>query len=426
MSQKNNNKKIALECAVAPWRISSKLAFIVGTGLIISSCASAQASDEVANAALSNRLLQKINEQDRKIAERDRVIDDLMHRVQQLEHQGVATSQVKQSPAADSVAAAQTAPPINLPVQKKTTAAQGKAAPGSFEVDEDAAQRALERTLVQTGALLLPFGQAEVQPFATYSRREAKQILSFVKDDTGYLSGVTNADIRQNEFDMGANLLVGLPFESQAEFRIPYQIINHSTVIRAGTNSQEISNTGNSLGNIRVGLAKTLMHESNWLPDLIARLAVDTPTGSVTNNNVAMNGGYTDFIASMTALKRQDPLAFTGTFAYQKTLKKNNIEPGDQFNLTLGTTLAASPQTSLSIGLQQTYALKTRINNINVQGSDTLSSFFTVGAASTIGRHLFFSTLGGIGLTDSSPAYFLNITVPFRFDSPYKPSANKS
>lgn len=392
---------------------------MVGTGMIISSCASFQGPGDITDSTLANRLMQKLDE-------RDKLIGDLQHRVQQLESNAQASK-----PANTAVTRAQTSPsekiaatqPLNQPPAQKNTAAtqQGKPAAGSFEVDEDAAQRALERTLVQTGALLLPFGQAEIQPFATYLRRESKQPLPIV-----FNNSLINESFRNNEFDMGANLLVGLPFESQAEFRIPYQVINQSVVIPAGANSQETSKTGNSLGDINIGLAKTLMHESGWLPDLVARLSWNAPTGSTTNNNVAMGGGFNGFNASMTALKRQDPLAFTGRIDYHKTLKKNGVEPGDQVSLSIGATLAASPQTSLSIGLQQTYAQETKINNINIQGSDTVSSFFTVGAASTIGRSLFFSTLGGIGLTDSSPAYFLNITVPFRFDIPFKPAGNKS
>lgn len=413
-----HNKINILGCTSEAWRTTSRFALMVGSGMIISSCASVQESDHITDASLTNRLIQKIDD-------RDKLIGDLQHRVQQLESRAQADKPAK--------IAAQTSPPEKTaatqpsnqpPVQKNTAATQqGKAAPGSFEVDEDAAQRALERTLVQTGALLLPFGQAEIQPFATYSRRETQQPFLF---GTTITPQVANAPIRRNEFDLGANLLVGLPFESQAEIRMPYQFVNQSVVIPAGVNSQETSNTGNSLGDISVGVAKTLVHESGWTPDLIARLTWNTPSGSTSDNNVAMGGGFNSFSASMTALKRQDPLAFTGRIDYRKILKKNDIEPGDQLSLAIGATLAASPQTSLSVGLQQTYSQETKLNNINIQGSDNVSSAFTLGASSTIGRRLFFSVLGGIGLTDASPAYFLNITIPFRFDVPYKADANKS
>jgi len=407
-----NNKTNIMEYPVARRKVSSKLALMISTGMIVSGCASVQAPENQADTALANRLMQKLDE-------RDKLIENLQQRVQQLESTNTAPAKTNKQAAPGTIAQAATPP-----APAKPPAAQpGKPAAGSFEVDEDAAQRALERTLVQTGALLLPFGQAEIQPFGTYSRRETKQPFLFVGDNTGLQ--VANASIRKDELDMGANLLVGLPFESQAEFRIPYQFINQSVVTTDGTKAIENSNTGSSLGNVRIGLAKTLTHESNWVPDLTARLAWDAPTGSLTSNNVAMGGGFNDFVASITALKRQDPLAFTGTVSYQKTLKKNGIEPGDQLNLSVGATLAASPQTSLSIGLQQTYSQETKINNIKVPGSDNVASAFTIGAASTIGRSLFVSVLGGIGLTESAPAYFFNVTLPFRFDVPYKPGASK-
>lgn len=419
-----NNKINLMACNIAPWKTPSKFALMVGTGMIMSGCASVRAPDNAADSTLTNRLIQKLDE-------RDKVINDLQHRVQQLESKTTAASPINK-PLNAPATVARTNPPEKTagnepanqpPVQKKSaTPQQNKPAAGSFEVDEDAAQRALERTLVQTGALLLPFGQAEIQPFATYLRTEKDQPFLFANNNN---LQVANAAIRKNEFDMGANLLVGLPFESQAEFRIPYRVINQSVVSTDGVNSNENSHTVDSLGDISVSLAKTVVHEKGWTPDLIARLTWDTASGNISRNNIAMGGGFNDFIASLTALKRQDPLAFTGRIAYQKSLKKDGIEPGDQVSLSVGATLAASPQTSLSIGLQQTYAQETKINNIKVQGSDNVSSVFTMGASSTIGRSLFFSVSGGIGLTDSAPDYFFNITIPFRFDVPYRLTDSK-
>lgn len=415
MAQKNNNK-YAQKCA--SMRSSSpKIALMVGIIILLSGCA--------AQSINPNRLLNKLEERDLKIAERDKIIDELMGRVQLLEQHYAAPSVASQPATGSAVTAKKASSKRSSSASKQQAQAQtaAKAGPGSFEVDEDAAQRALERTLVQTGALLLPVGLAEIQPFVTYTRRESKEPFLFSANNA---LRVSNAEIRRNEFDLGANLLVGLPFESQAEFRIPYKSVNQSVVVPNGINSRESENTGNSIGDISVGLAKTLYHESAWLPDLIGRIVWDSASGSLSNNNVALGDGFNDFTASLTALKRQDPLAFTARAAYQTFLKTNDIDPGDQASLSIGATLAASPQTSLSIGLQQTYAQETEINNVKIQGSDSVSSAFTLGAASTIGRHLFFSALGGIGLTESSPEYFFNITVPYRFDVPFKLTGNKS
>lgn len=419
MSPKKN-KKIARGGVSVPWT-SSKLALIAGTGLMLSGCAAPKPAPE-----LSNPLLLKLDERDKKIAERDKVIDDLTRRMQALERH-LAISQASQ-PVKEPIAAARASTPekstptssANQQQARNTTdTLPVKAGPGSFEVDENAAQRALERTLVQTGALLLPPGLAELQPYVTYTRRESK-------DSILVPPVFENVSVRRNEFDIGAKLLVGLPFESQAEFRFPYRSVNQDFIVSNGINSREVYNkTGNSLGDISVALAKTLLHETDWLPDLIGRVTYDSSSGSITSNNVPMGIGFDDFIGSFTALKRQDPLAFTATIAYQTSLKKNGIKPGDQASLTVGATLAASPQTSLSFGLQQTYAQATRINDVKIQGSDTVSSSFTLGAASTIGHNLFFSVLGGIGLTKSAPDYFFNVVVPIRFDVPYKFTSNK-
>jgi hypothetical protein len=106
--------------------------------------------------------------------------------------------------------------------------------------------------------------------------------------------------------------------------------------------------------------------------------------------------------------------------SYRKTFKKDGIEPGDVYSLTLGATLAASPQTSLSVGIQQSFVGNTRIFNNSIPGTDAISSVFTFGASSIIGSRLFFSTVAGIGLTKNAPDYFISVAIPFRFDVPIK------
>jgi hypothetical protein len=139
-----------------------------------------------------------------RLEERDAVIKDLARRVDELEHR-VASPAVRSSGTVDGRAAA-AAPVAMRPVPKppapaapKVTAQaepqgpqapanqapdtakgepsdepsrQAKPAPGHSAVDEEAAERALERTLVAAGALLVPVGQVEVQPTFNYTRRE--------------------------------------------------------------------------------------------------------------------------------------------------------------------------------------------------------------------------------------------------------------
>jgi hypothetical protein len=361
-----------------------------------------------------------------KLEERDAVIDDLNRRVKLLEGRQETQKSQQQAPSANAAtpnntqspgqpsAAAGTAQQAQAN-DKSQDQAEKKSAPGEFAVDELAAERALDRSLVQTGALLLPFRQMELQPFFNYSRRE-NDFPSLVTNDLGQLIGVRTANVQRNEFDTGLFFRAGLPFESQLELRLPTRIVNQTNIIPQGaTNVMDTSRTGAALGDISVGIAKTLLHEDGWLPDLVGRFTWDSASGKITDNNVLMGTGFNDFRVSMTALKRQDPLAFTSQFDYQTTLKKNDTERGDQYSFSLGASLAASPYTSLSLNLQQIWRQKTQIANFNVPGSGDPQSIMNFGLATRVSRQLFFIINGGIGLTDSSPDYVISVALPYRF-----------
>ncbi|GJL71124.1 MAG: hypothetical protein NMNS01_03230 [Nitrosomonas sp.] len=361
-----------------------------------------------------------------KLEERDAVIDDLNRRVKLLEGRQETQKSQQQAPSANAATPNNTQSPGQPSAaagtvqqaqanDKSQDQAEKKSSPGEFAVDELAAERALDRSLVQTGALLLPFRQMELQPFFNYSRRE-NDFPSLVTNDLGQLIGVRTANVQRNEFDTGLFFRAGLPFESQLELRLPTRIVNQTNIIPQGaTNVMDTSRTGAALGDISVGIAKTLLHEDGWLPDLVGRFTWDSASGKITDNNVLMGTGFNDFRVSMTALKRQDPLAFTSQFDYQTTLKKNDTERGDQYSFSLGASLAASPYTSLSLNLQQIWRQKTQIANFNVPGSGDPQSIMNFGLATRVSRQLFFIINGGIGLTDSSPDYVISVALPYRF-----------
>jgi hypothetical protein len=390
-----------------------------------------------------------------KLEERDRVIADLQRRVQQLEHrvggaprtsESTMAAQPPEAPSAKEDAgqpvrqvsiktppneAAKEAQPNEATKETPpVAAAQSKPGAGSFEVDEDAAERALERTLVQTGALLLPFGLAEIQPYVNYVRFE-NDGSALLRNAEGDIVTVASTQNRRNNIEAGVFSRVGLPFGTQAELSIPATVINTSNVI--GIINRETAHTTYALGDVRVGLAKTLLRESDWLPDIVGRITWDTDTGKQQSFNTTSPGGlavgtnglttsssFNELIFSATALKRQDPLAFTSTLSYRKSFKKDGIEPGDVYSLALGATLAASPQTSLSMGVQQSFIVNTRIFNHSIPGTDAISSVLTFGASSIIGKSLFFSTMAGIGLTKQSPDYFISVAIPLRFEVPFR------
>ena len=292
-----------------------------------------------------------------------------------------------------------------------------RAAPGQFEVEEEAIDRALERTLVQEGVLLLPVGRAEIEPSFSFTRREATAP-TFVTQNGTFFAG--EQKLRRNEFVSRTALRFGLPFDSQLEVDIPYRYVDQSTVTQVGFEPRDSSDRwGSGLGDIRIGAAKTLLRENGgWWPDLVGRVFWDTDTGKRTDNGVALGGGFNEVDGSLSMVKRQDPLAFVGGVSYAKTFERDSIEPGDEVGFSLGTVLAASPETSLSFFFNQTFADDAKIDGNTINGSDRVIGSVGIGAATILGRNVLLNITGDIGLTDDAPDYAIGASMPIRFDLP--------
>src|SRR5690606_17196933 len=312
---------------------------------------------------------------------------------------------------AGSSAPAPDAPPTGEDQRAQGNAPQG---PGQIQVDEDEIDRALERTLVQSGALLLPLGQAEVEPYFSYTRDEsAASMVVFAENG---LSVGADVKIRRNEFVSGQTLRFGMPFDSQVEFGFPYQMVDQSMVASTSTGgSDAVDGFGRGMGDISIGVAKTLVRENGgWWPDLVGRITWDTATGGTRSNAVALGGGFNELRGSLSAVKRQDPLAFVGGVSYETTFEKDDVKPGDELGFTIGTILAASPGTSLRLALDQRFVDTAEVDGRGVDGSDFVSATATLGASVVLGPGVLLDVAADIGLTDDAPDYGARASLPIR------------
>jgi hypothetical protein len=302
------------------------------------------------------------------------------------------------------------APSVPAPVSRPS-------APGQVTATEEEAERALERTLTAEGALLLPYGQVEVEPSFSYTRRHVN--VSALATLNGVIVPV-NQEVRDNEFQPSVFARVGLPFDAQLEANVPYEIIERERVADVGGVTRVArSATGSGNGDFSVGLAKTVLREKNWWPDLIARVTWNTPTGQAQDNRVALGGGFNEIIGQVVALKRQDPLAFVASASYQKTLNQvRGIEPGNEAEFFLGTFLATSPNTSLQVSLDQTFADDAKFKGNKIKDSDQVSSTLNLGISSILARNVLLQLVGGVGLTPDAPDYSVTVSLPIRFDVP--------
>lgn len=414
---------------------------IIAAQCVMNDSIAAQTTKEMSHISSKELLL--------KIKERDAVIADLLLRVQTLENNrnGAVTRQKSpvydsQSPPAQAAeAGAQTAkaggqtktaeteaaPPqsAGAGAQEAKAGSQTKTAeteaPGEFKVDEQAAQRALERTLAKTGVLLLPSGYLDTDLNFTFTHREDQNLVGFNTQNNSTIAIVGAGKLRRNLFAPSLAFRLGLPFETQLEFSLPYQFINQSN--NAPPNN--IKENGSALGDVRIGLAKTLLREDKWWPDLIARVTWNTGSGTASTDNIATGAGFESVTGGFSALKRQDPLAFFLSVDYTTSFTKKNFNfgangftsssnPGDNVGISFGTQLAASADTSLSFALQQLFINNSALDSKTIAGSDRSIALLSIGASSIISRSFFVNLSVGIGLTNDAPDYTTGITISNR------------
>ncbi len=236
--------------------------------------------------------------------------------------------------------------------------------PGQFEVDEEAAERALERALVVTGALLLPFGQADIQPSFTYIRSDQDA-------PTVFSAQIASQRVRRNTFNSELFLGFGLPSDWQLEVGIPHSYVEQEVVTEVGFSPRaQTKSHGSGFGDISLGLAKGMLHERNWWPDLIGRVIWDMDSGESSDDGFPLGGGFNDLQGSLTVTKRQDPLVFIGSVSYASTFEKDGIKPGDQLGFSVGALLAASPETSLRVVLNQASVNELEVGDRAISGSN--------------------------------------------------------
>jgi hypothetical protein len=360
-------------------------------------------------------------EQLQRLVERqDAMIGELLRRIEQLERRlDGAEDQPRfhQLPLPLAPAVSDGEPgAASLPLASEGRVVASPAEPTPYEVNEEALDRALERALVRAGALLVPPGEIEVEPSFAFTRRELSTPL--VLTDDGAPVAVEQA-VRRNEFDVGLVLRLGLPLKAQLELGLPYRVVEESRVTSAAlTPRQEVRTTGLGFGDLSIVVAKALLEEGAWRPDLIARLRWDTATGKKDDGGVALAGGFHELSGSLTLAKSQDPLVFFGTFSYGTTFARDGLDPGDELGLALGAVLAVSPESSLRLVLDQRFVDDLRLDGRAIEGSDRVVSTLVLGASSVLGRGVLLDVAAGVGLTRDAPDYSLSVALPIRFGVP--------
>jgi hypothetical protein len=278
------------------------------------------------------------------------------------------------------------------------------------------AERALERTLVRNGALLLPRGQVELEPTLSYARAERADAGLFNVEGGGATLG-QQTRVRANR-SLDVTLRAGLPFNAQAEIGIAAVNAERTVTSTVNGEAQTTRLRETSAGDLRIGLAKTLLRERGALPDLVGRVTWDTDTGQ-SRGDLSAGSGFNEIELGLTAIKRQDPLVFVAGLQAQRALVKDGLRPGNSYSGFANVSLAVSPETSLRMGLRYSRIEAPEVNGRAIVGAEATPVSLSLGVGSVIGRQRFVDVGVDIGLTDDAPQVALAVTLPLRGRLPF-------
>ena len=331
---------------------------------------------------------------ERKLKQRDNAIIELLERIEALE-QRVGVPRLPEEP--DKSLQQNNATPINN---------ESTLSPGAVVIEEGAAERALERSLTRSGALLLPPGVVEIETGFTYGRQEDTSP-SFVMSNNQVIPSEIERNINNLTLDIALRL--GLPWDSQLEIGLPYrwrevELVTNINFLPTAVTEQ--SDEGK--GDVRVGFAKTLFRENLWRPDIVGRITWDSDSGDT--------GGFEELRGSLTMIKRQDPLTFIGGLAFESTSSNGQVKPGSAISVSFGTYIALSPETSLRFLFAGTHQDETELGGKVIAGSDRDVASFVIGGSSLVARGTLINLSTSIGLTDDADDFTITLSLPIRLD----------
>ena len=286
--------------------------------------------------------------------------------------------------------------------------------PGQFDVDPEAADRALERALVQTGSILLPAGTAEVVPYLSFQRDENEVAGVPVLVGNQLVGTTISAD--QNQVTGGLIFRAGLPWAGQFDLNVPYTYQDFDTEQRVlGASLSSTSSDTSGLGDVTVSYTQSLTGNDPDRPAFLASITYDSDTGDE-ENGLYLGTGFEEVELALTATTRQDPLVFSMRIAYEHGYEKNHIQPGDQYSLAAGAFLAVNPQTSLQFGFSVAYTDDYELSGATVSGSDQYAASLNLGLATILRRNTLLDMSLNVGLTEDAPDFAFLVSLPIQFN----------
>lgn len=256
--------------------------------------------------------------------------------------------------------------------------------------DDDELNRALERTLVQQGAMVLPARTYELEPQLSYVHWDR---------DRASLRYVWTAALTAR---------AGVGWDSSLEARVPY--------VHAAT----VTDSATELGDVSLAITKQLAREERGRPGVLVAFGWLTHTGQdAFGGRVPTGSGFSTPQAAVTLVKRDDPLVYFGSLSYAapraRVVGGARVQPGDVVGLRAGAALAAAPHSSVNVAVNISSVAAARVDGQRVPDSDTVMGTLEIGFGTVLSRRVMLNLGGEFRVSGPVPNFRLVLGLPIRF-----------
>ena len=244
-------------------------------------------------------------------------------------------------------------------------------------------------------------------------------------------------EIKRHTFigSLGARYGVNDRWEVDAKFSyIGRNDSQRSRPVSVGVSEDEIfTASGGDMGDIELSTRYQLNSGANGGAIYVFNLVATIPTGTspfeveyvesnpgvVFPTELPTGSGFYSVQPSLTAIYSTDPGVLFGNISYGNNLATDEdvgqVNPGDSVGFSFGLGLSLNDRTSMSLSYSHKHVLKSKIDNIKIEGSELDIGQLIIGYSFNYSTTTNLNLSLNIGVTDDAPDVRLNFRVPMMF-----------
>ncbi len=164
------------------------------------------------------------------------------------------------------------------------------------------------------------------------------------------------------------------------------------------------------LGDVRLGVRRTVLREGVGRPDVILTVDGRIPTDD-DDSSYAVGGG-------IALVKSIDPVVLFANTNYLHTFSQDfddvtRLEAEDRVGATLGYAYALNDTITLSTALDALFLSETDFDNVTLRQQELFSLQF--GLTSWLAKGLYIEPTVGYGLNGPGDSFVIGVTLPYTF-----------